>query len=626
MPDTRVLALLSRSTAPAADGPPDADLLTRFLDHRDAAALDALVRRHAGMVRAVCRTALADPADADDAFQATFLVLVRRARVVRDRRAVGGWLYRVAYRVARKLRRSGAGPGPLPGGLVGRESSPGARAERDDARRVIAEEVGRLPEKYRVVVQLCYVAGRTTAEAADRLGWSKGTVLTRLAWARKRLRSRLEHRGVTLAAGSFVVLLGDRAATAVPPELVRRTTEAAWGVVAAGGLLAGVASERALSLTEGVVRAMVWNNVKVAAGVLVLTAAAVGVGIGTWGTTAAAGSNPPVVAAPPVPAAPTPAALPSPPVVAAPPVPIAVPALPSIAPPLKSPTPVAVGIEPTAAVPHLTKNDIPLLPAPTDPGVTAFQPLPTLLDAATPPAPAVPPPTPAPTPLKPAAKAGKTFQVETPAGGWAREGGNGTSGPDRVSLHFDGDRITFAVTTAVQKEVVRHVVEADYSVNKESLVFGIVTASELQVSEANNAPGGATGLAVAEDQLFSFRFRLDGDTLTIKDVRLPGLPAPDEGEVAATLAGRYTVGPDAAAVLKPEKGMRTVPRRGPSEPPVVVEPGFIRPSAPEPRPTPELADAPTPEVTLPPADPPLPAKPRTKPKTTPPPRIEPKKN
>ena len=106
MPDARVLARFR--LAPPADLP-DADLLARFLDHRDEPAFEALVRRHGPMVRAVCRAALANPADADDAFQATFLVLVRRAGAIRNRSAVGGWLYRVAYRAARKLvRRSAA--------------------------------------------------------------------------------------------------------------------------------------------------------------------------------------------------------------------------------------------------------------------------------------------------------------------------------------------------------------------------------------------------------------------------------------------------------------------------------------------------------------------------------------
>src|SRR5262245_47532584 len=115
MPDTRVRSLFRRTRilAPPTDTLTDADLLTRFLDQHDEAAFETLVRRHGPLVLAACRAALRNAADADDAFQATFLVLVRRAGAIRDRSALGGWLYRVAYRVSRKLRAS-VGFVPLP--------------------------------------------------------------------------------------------------------------------------------------------------------------------------------------------------------------------------------------------------------------------------------------------------------------------------------------------------------------------------------------------------------------------------------------------------------------------------------------------------------------------------------
>src|SRR5947209_19095236 len=172
---------------------PDAELLARFLSDRDEAAFEALVLRHAPAVRAACRGWLRCAADIDDAAQATFLVLVRRAGSIRDGAALGRWLYRVADNVARRLRQQRP-HAPLPADVPGREPA-GDR----DLRDLLAEEVARLPEKYRLPVQLCYWAGLTTTEAAQRLGCPKGTLLTRLAWARQRLQKNLVRRGVAPA-------------------------------------------------------------------------------------------------------------------------------------------------------------------------------------------------------------------------------------------------------------------------------------------------------------------------------------------------------------------------------------------------------------------------------------------
>src|SRR5262249_45494193 len=156
-------------------------LLARFLDERDESAFEALLLRHTAGVRAVCRGWLRSAADIDDAAQATFLVLVQRAGSIRDRAALGRWLYGVAANVARRLRQRRGRPRPLPPEVPGPEP-----VAHDDLGELLAEEVSRLPEKYRLPVQLCYAAGLTTAEAARRLGCPKGTVLTRLAWARQR--------------------------------------------------------------------------------------------------------------------------------------------------------------------------------------------------------------------------------------------------------------------------------------------------------------------------------------------------------------------------------------------------------------------------------------------------------
>src|SRR5205807_8528718 len=147
---------------------------------------------------------------AEAAFQATFLVLVRKAASIGRRETLAGWLYRVAYRVALRAR-SRAVPRPtadLPEPIV---EAPDAVLWRD-LRPVLDEEVGRLPEKYRLPVVLCYLSGLTTDEAARRLGVPRGTVLSRLAWARQRLRARLSLRGVTPSAALLGALLASGAA------------------------------------------------------------------------------------------------------------------------------------------------------------------------------------------------------------------------------------------------------------------------------------------------------------------------------------------------------------------------------------------------------------------------------
>jgi RNA polymerase sigma factor (sigma-70 family) len=271
MPPPRIDLLWAAVTSGRDDPRPDADLLTRFLDEQDQVAFESLLARHTPAVRAACRGWLRSAADIDDAAQATFLVLVQRGGSIRDRAALGPWLCRVATNVARRLSRQQSTFRGLP------EDVPGpARPEVDDLHDLLAEEVVRLPEKYRLPVQLCYSAGMTTVEAAQYLGWPKGTLLTRLAWARKRLQTSLGRRGVSPAV--FAGLTG----TAVP------TVTRQWlGVTAraARNLLAGQSpadagvSARTVSLTEGVVRAMTWNRFKYFALATLLTMGVVGLGL-----------------------------------------------------------------------------------------------------------------------------------------------------------------------------------------------------------------------------------------------------------------------------------------------------------------------------------------------------------
>ncbi|HVK09734.1 MAG TPA: RNA polymerase sigma factor [Gemmataceae bacterium] len=267
----------ARRAAPRSDPRPDADLLTRFLAGDDA-AFEALVVRYTPTLRAVCRGWLPAPADVDDAVQATFLVLVRRAGAIRSRAALGGWLCRVAENVARRLKGQMKRHAPLPDDVPARSRADDGTAE------LVAVEVARLPEKYRRPVQLCYLGGLTTAEAAERLGWPRGTVLTRLARAKKQLHARLLARGA--APGALAAVAAARGAAPAAWQV--------WGTVrAARGILTGAApadlglSERTVSVIEGVVHAMIWNKLKYAALAALLTAALIGFGVGRWATATA---------------------------------------------------------------------------------------------------------------------------------------------------------------------------------------------------------------------------------------------------------------------------------------------------------------------------------------------------
>ena len=260
-------------------------MLAQFLESGDDRAFAALLVRHAPAVRAACRGWLQAEADLDDASQATFLVLVRRAHTIRNRAALGPWLYRVAANVARRLRRQLA---KAPGELIDVPGRPAAG--NDGLRDLLEEEVARLPEKYRLPVQLCYAAGLTTAEAADRLGWPKGTVLTRLAWARRRLQQALTRRGV--APTLVGPLVATSASVEVNADWARATAWAAQCLLAGAAPGGTGASARAVSLTEGVVRIMVIDRVRYAALAALVLVGLAGFGIHRWAS-ASDGPNQP---------------------------------------------------------------------------------------------------------------------------------------------------------------------------------------------------------------------------------------------------------------------------------------------------------------------------------------------
>src|SRR5436305_97347 len=193
-----------------ADGPSDGRLLEHYLARRDEAAFAALVRRHGPMVLGVCRRVLGNTHDAEDAFQATFLVLARKVADAARCRALGAWLYTVAYRVALRARARRAALTDRECALE--ESPPAAGLDPLSAAgwrevgRVIDEEVSRLPEKYRAPFVLFHLEGCTSAEVARELGCPVGTVESWLTRARARLRRALTRRGLTPAHGLFAAL------------------------------------------------------------------------------------------------------------------------------------------------------------------------------------------------------------------------------------------------------------------------------------------------------------------------------------------------------------------------------------------------------------------------------------
>jgi RNA polymerase sigma factor (sigma-70 family) len=262
----------------------DGQLLEQFVDSRDEVAFAALVARHGPLVLGACRRLLTDPADVEDAFQATFLVLVRKASSLRDRRLLGTWLYKVADRVALRAR-AGSDKRTMPSP---EEVAPGPAEDlvRRELRAVIDEEILRLPWLYRQPVVLCYLEGLTHEEAARQLGCPLGTVNSRLATARLRLRVRLSRRGLAPSA----VLVGaasqtGSARTAVPTTLLQVTLQAAQRVVN-GSAVAGVASTTVAVLTEGVLRAMITAKIQIAAtGILALGLTVASLGLLPQGAT-----------------------------------------------------------------------------------------------------------------------------------------------------------------------------------------------------------------------------------------------------------------------------------------------------------------------------------------------------
>jgi RNA polymerase sigma factor (sigma-70 family) len=262
--------------------PTDRELVRAFAATRDEAAFAEIVRRHGPMVLAVCRRVLADAPDADDAFQAVFLVLARRAGSVGQPERLGGWLHGVAVRCARRARSAAARRRAKEHPMLDVAAPAAADPLWADARLVLDEEIGRLPEKLRAALVLCELEGLGRAEAAERLGVPEGTLSSRLARAKEALRSRLVRRGLAPTLVGVGLILSQAKAAAVPPALFDAAVGLAAGVPAAG---TGVVSVAAAGLAQKELTAMLVKKLvlSVAVAVGVLGAA----GLGWYGWTAA---------------------------------------------------------------------------------------------------------------------------------------------------------------------------------------------------------------------------------------------------------------------------------------------------------------------------------------------------
>jgi RNA polymerase sigma factor (sigma-70 family) len=291
-----LLAFIRRLAASQHQGElTDAELLQRFTVQRDQTAFAALMHRHGPMVLSVCQGILQNVHDAEDTFQATFLVLVRKPKTIAKPASLASWLHGVAYRLAMKARAEAARRHArerlvvaMPHGDLHEE------AIWRDLRPILHQEIDRLPEKYRLPFVLCYLEGKTNAEAAALLGRPKGTILSSLARARERLRSRLTRRGVALTSGMLVALVSQHAArAAVSATLAESTLRAALLFASGSGAVGGIATPL-LAAAQGLLREAFVAKLKLTVALL-LAVSVTGTGAVVWVYRAAAGVHEDIV-------------------------------------------------------------------------------------------------------------------------------------------------------------------------------------------------------------------------------------------------------------------------------------------------------------------------------------------
>ena len=250
----QIQRLFSRGTV---SGLSEGQLLARYVGERDELAFEAIVSRNGPMVLGICRRLLDDPNDVEDAFQATFLVLVKRAGSLRDRDLLANWLHGVALRVATRSRRDRTSR-RIRDRTVDREKVvlDTNDDDRDELRTELDAEVARLPAKFQTPIVLCYFEGLTHDQAAERLRCPVGTIRSRMAKGRELLRSRLTRRGLSPTPSFLAIGPISGVSPSVPPALLARTIAVATSMVAGRSLMTGVTSTSVMSLTQGVLRTM----------------------------------------------------------------------------------------------------------------------------------------------------------------------------------------------------------------------------------------------------------------------------------------------------------------------------------------------------------------------------------
>ena len=289
---TAAAARLATSKTSDLQGLRDDQLLSRFFHDRDDAAFAAILQRHGPLVYGVCQRVLGDANDAEDAFQATFLVLVRKGGTLREPSRLASWLYGVAQRVSRKVRakaalrtRSERQASDMP------TSTAASEMTLDELRSILDEEISQLPQKYALPLVLCYLEGKTNAEAAEQLGWPEGSMSRRLSKARDLLRSRLSRRGLALSAALIASVFARRATAAIPRHLLGTTVESAR-LVAQGVNVADVASPACAAAVEELVVGTAMTSRFTVSAILAVTALVVVLGVAAWQFDSAAHAAP----------------------------------------------------------------------------------------------------------------------------------------------------------------------------------------------------------------------------------------------------------------------------------------------------------------------------------------------
>jgi RNA polymerase sigma factor (sigma-70 family) len=245
----------------------DGNLLEKYSKQNDQTAFEEILRRHSPMVMGVCQRVLGDPHSAQDAFQATFLILARKAGTMTTWETTAGWLYKVALRTAYKLKSKRAAQFEHESQMEDIDMLEQSSSEPDrvweEAQPILDTEMNRLPEKYRFPLILCYLEGQSYQDAANQLGLPFATLKIRLERGRTLLRSRLHRQGVVLSAGLLATLLAKNGSAAVPAAVLSTTLKSAAALSTTKVVAAGLATGKVATLANGVMKSMLMEKIAV---------------------------------------------------------------------------------------------------------------------------------------------------------------------------------------------------------------------------------------------------------------------------------------------------------------------------------------------------------------------------